>query len=390
VFEVAAGASAADIQSAIDRAVKLGGNRPVVHLPRGTYPIDRPLVIPAAADVQLIGDGAGETATVLRWTGPTDGVMLRLAGPSRATVRDMNLYVGRGTAVRLEDCDQPGGRIFADQLSVNGTSGSEKGIGVRVDGVEQSDVLFRCLQGGGCSVWVQVIGGPNRRAGKDAPGQVSLLTGATSTSDRQYLVEKGGRLVVRAVYHEVSGQQPQAMSLNDCGAISIDATRFSFRTSATTPLFLLDGFQGDFTLLTSLLLPVGSSATARIETAGDGSRCNLLAMDNLFWVNESDVTADRVLRNRARPAAQAALLLCNMNSGKYLPGGFATLANLGQADDQFILKMTSLLRQCRVWAPQGGVPADRTDARLHRLILSSGTGGCCLDLRAGHQVPTGP
>ena len=384
VLEVAAGATAADIQSAIDRAVKLSGSRPVVHLPRGTYQIDRPLVIPAAADVQLIGDGAGETATVLRWTGPTDGVMLRLAGPSRATVRDMNLRIGQGTAVRLEDCDQPGGRICADQLNVNGASESQKGVGVRVDGVEQSDVLFRCLQGGGCSVWVQVIGGPNRRAGRDSPGQVSVLTGATSTSDRQYLVEEGGRLVVRAVYHEVSGQQPQAMSLSDRGAVSIDATRFSFRTSPTTPLFLLDKFQGDFTLLTSLLLPVDTSATGRIETAGDGSRCNVLAMDNLFWVNEPDVRAEKVLRNQARPAAQAALLLCNMNSGQHLPGGFATLANLGQADDQFILKMTSLLRQCRVWAPQDAVPADRTDVRLHRLILSSGTGGCCLDLRAGH------
>jgi len=79
-----------------------------------------------------------------------------------------------------------------------------------------------------------------------------------------------------------------------------------------------------------------------------------------------------------------------MNSGQHLPGGFATLANLGQADDQFILKMTSLLRQCRVWAPQDSLAAGRTDVRLHRLILSSGTDGCCLDLRVGQQAPTGP
>jgi hypothetical protein len=390
VFEVATGASAADIQLAIDRAARLSGNRPVVHLPKGAYPIDRSLVIPAAADVQLIGDGAAETATVLRWSGPPDGVMLKLEGPSHATLRDINLHIGRGTVVRLEDCDQVGGRIFADQLSVNGISTSQKGIGVRVDGVEQSDVLFRCLQGGGCGVWVQVVGGPNRRAGKVTPGQVSVLTGATSTSDRQYLVEKGGRMVVRAVYHEVSGEQPQAMSLADCGAVSIDATRFSFRTSATMPLFSLDAFRGDFTLLTSLLLPVGSSATARIETTGDGSQCNVLAMNDLFWVNQPGVAAGKLLRNQSRPMASAALLLCNMNSGKYLPGGFATLANLGQADDQFILKMTSLLRQCRVWVPEDRAPAERTDVRLRRLILSSGTGGCCLDLRAQQPVSAGP
>jgi hypothetical protein len=382
VFEVTAGASAADIQAAIDRAVKLQGQRPVIHLPKGTYKIDRTLVVPGGVDVQMIGDGAAETATILQWTGPAGGVLLKLEGPSRATVRDMSLGAGPAAGIRVENCDQPGGRIFADQLNVSGASASQKGVGVRVGGLEHGDVLLRCLQGGACSAWVQVMGGPLRQAGKETPGQVSVLTGATSTSDRQYLVEKGGRLVVRAVYHEVSGEQPQAMSLSDSGAISIDATRFSFRTSPTTPLFQLSGFRGDFTLLTCLLLPVDTPAPARIEIAGDGSQCNVLAMNNLFWINEPGVTAEKVLRNLANPAARAALLLCNMNSGKHLPNGFGTLADLGQADDAFILRMTSLLRQCRVWLPQGRLPADRTDVRLHRLIISSGTGGCCLDLQA--------
>jgi len=380
MFEVAAGAPAAAIQAAIDEAVKLNGQRPVVHLPKGTYRIDRSLVVPGGTDVQLIGDGAAETATVLQWTGPDAGVMLKLESPSRATIRDLSLSAGPATDIRVEKCDQPGGRIFADQVNANGASAAQKGIGVRINGVEQSDVLLRCFQGGGCSVWVQATGGPDRQAGKETPGQVSVLTGATGTSDRQYLVEKGGRLVVRGIYHEVSGNEPQAISLADSGAISIDATRFSFKTSPTVPLFLLNGFQGDFTLLTSFLLPVDTAATGRIETTGDGSKCNALIMDCMYWVNEPDVTAAKVLRNQANPPAHAALLLCNMNSGRYLKGGFGTLENAGQADDEFILRMLSLLRQGRVWTPQDDLPAGRTDLRLHRLILSSGAGGVGLEL----------
>jgi len=387
VLEVAAGAPATAIQAAIDRAVGLKGQRPVVHLPMSTYAIDRTLVVPAGADVQLIGDGGAETATVLRWTGPAGGLMLKLEGPSRATLRDMALYAAQASAVRVENCDQPGGRIFADQFNTTGASAAHKGVGVWVNGVDHSDVLLRCLQGGGCSVWVQATGGPDRQAGKETPGQLAVLTGATGTSDRQYRVEKGARAVVRGIYHEVSGDEPQAVSLGGSGVLSIDATRFSFRTSPTVPLFLLDGFRGEFTLLTCLLLPVGTSATARLETAGDGSRCSALVMNDLFWVNEADVTSDKVLRNRAEPPAHAALARCNMNSGKFLRGGFGTLEDRGEADDEFLLKMLAPLRRSRVWAPQDDAPAGRTDLRLHRVIVSSGTGGVGFDLQAGDKPP---
>jgi hypothetical protein len=294
----------------------------------------------------------------------------------------MNLTAAQSTAVRVDGCDQPGGRIFADQVNVTGPSPSKGGVGVRISGVEQSDVLLRCLQGGGCSTWVQVLGGPNRQAGAKTPGQVAVLTGATSTSGRQYAVQQGGRLVVRAVYHEVSGEEPQAIGLSDAGTLSIDATRFSYKTSPNSPLFSLSGFRGELTLASCLLLPVDTPAPARLEITGDGSRCSALVLGDLFWVNQTGVTADKVLRNQADPPARAALMLCNMNSGKNLPGGFATLADAGPADEPFILKMLAPLRECRVWVPSAASPPGKTDLRLHRLVLSSSNGGCCLDLQS--------
>ena len=49
VIEVAAGADAAAIQAAIDQAVALKGKRPVVHLPKGNYTVNKTLVKPHVA-----------------------------------------------------------------------------------------------------------------------------------------------------------------------------------------------------------------------------------------------------------------------------------------------------------------------------------------------------
>jgi hypothetical protein len=382
VFEVAAGADAAAIQAAIDKAVPLKGKRPIVHLPVGTYKIGQTLVILAGADVQLVGDGGAETATVLQWTGKAGGPVLKLEGPSRATVRDLSVSAGAAGGILVEGCDQPGGRIFADQLNVTGGGGKSK-AGLLVNGVEQADVLLRCLQGGSNSEkWVKVVGGPNQKAGKPAPGQTAIYAGATGSTDAQYAIADGGRLVVRSVYHEMSGAAPQGILLNDSGMLSVDATRFSYKTSADVPLVAVDGFRGDFTLLTGLLLPVDSKHTARIEIKGDGSRSNVLVMDNTFWVNELGVTADKVFRNEARPPARAAMLNCNMNSGTKgaTKNGFDYLEDRGQADDEFLLRMLRPLRESRIWLP-GPTPEGVTDVRFYRVICSSGKDAVGVEFR---------
>ena len=49
-------------------------------------------------------------------------------------------------------------------------------VATDIMGVEQSDVLLRCAQGGTfADKWISVLGGPLRRAGKPAPGQVSVF-----------------------------------------------------------------------------------------------------------------------------------------------------------------------------------------------------------------------
>jgi hypothetical protein len=382
VFNVPLAAEAKTIQAAIDEAAKLKGQRPVIHFPKGIIKINQTLTVPAGVDLQLIGDGASENSSVLQWTGPAGGVLLQLEGPSVAVVRDLAIDTGTGTGLRLTNCDQPGGKIFADQLNIPGRNPDNSPYGLLVNGVEESDVQLWCLQGATfCKAWMKVVGGKKLAAGKPAPGQITVLCGATGSADAQYAVEQGGKLVVRGVYHEMSGDAPQGILLNDRGNLSVDATRFSYKTSPTTPLVKAENFKGQFALLTELLLPVDSTHTARVEISGDGTDSNLLILGNLFWVNETEVTADKVFKNAANPPAKAALLLCNMN-GNVIKGGFGRLDNRGNDTPEFIRAMLKPVRESRIWPPQANKPG-LTNVQIHRIMVTAGKDGVDVELTAG-------
>lgn len=261
VFEVAAGSDAVAIQQAINEAAKHKGQRPVIHLPMGRYQISETLVVPEGCDLQLVGDGGGEIATRLEWIGPRNGLALRVEGPSRVTLRDFYIHAPNARGLLIENADQPEGRIFADQLIAigPGTAEYDHAAALRVNGLRQTDVLMRALQGSGNDgIWAEVVGEPNS---ENAKNQVSVFTGATGSSRGQYSVRNGGQLVVRGVYHERSSDSLTGLHLTDIGTLSIDATRFSYATSAASPTVLADNFRGLLTLATCLLMPVETQET---------------------------------------------------------------------------------------------------------------------------------
>ncbi len=394
IFEVPAGADADAVQRVINEAAELAGQRPVVHLPMGEYPIASTLVIPAGCDLQLVGDSAGETGTRLNWSGPADGVVLRVAGPSHATLRDFYLHAAAARALVVEDCDQPCGRIFADQLNANGPASAADPVtaAIRVNGLDHTDVLFRALQGSGnAGHWVEVLGGPEADR---ATNQVSVFTGATGSAAGQYEVRHGGRLVVRGVYHERSSDSLNGLRLTDRGTLSIDATRFSYATSPSAPTIAADNFRGLFTLATCILLPVETQETCRFELRGDGSQASVLALNDQFWI-ERKTSSDDIWRNLARPPAHGGLVGCNINTGKKeaAPKGFAFLANVGEhpdparsasgagplenrgtVDDATLLRHLAPLRAARVWSPDAPLATNVTDLRIHRVMASGGHG----------------
>jgi hypothetical protein len=79
--------------------------------------------------------------------------------PSHATLRDFYIHAGAAQALVVENCNQEGGRIFADQLNVNGPNahGSTNAAAFRLTGLDRTDVLLRSLQGSGNGGrWVEV------------------------------------------------------------------------------------------------------------------------------------------------------------------------------------------------------------------------------------------
>src|SRR5262249_14722070 len=119
VIDIAAPTNATGLQAAINTAATMVGQKPVVHLPLGTCLIDQTVTIPSGCDVQLVGDGA---KTALRWSGVGTRPLLQLNGPVRATLRDFIIFgtsnTNQADAIVVENCDQPGARIYFDQVNV--------------------------------------------------------------------------------------------------------------------------------------------------------------------------------------------------------------------------------------------------------------------------------
>jgi hypothetical protein len=106
VFEVPAGASAAQIQTVINQSLTSGDSQPIVHFGQGSWTLNQSLSIPKNASVQLVGDGYG---SVVNWGG-SSGSMLSIAAPAKVTIRDMQ-WLGSANAIAISGADASGGRI---------------------------------------------------------------------------------------------------------------------------------------------------------------------------------------------------------------------------------------------------------------------------------------
>ncbi|MHB9133696.1 MAG: glycosyl hydrolase family 28-related protein [Armatimonadota bacterium] len=206
ILEVPAGANAAVIQGAIDQAVAMKGKHPVVHLPKGNYTIEKTLVIPAGCDLLLIGDGP-ENATQLGNAGNVNP-LIRVKGPTRATLRSFVVNAGNNNVgILVENADQPGARIYGEQLN---SSGYEYGF--VADGLKNAAVELRDQGHNG----MQVVG-----AGPGTKPWTALFAGASSRHSfskagiHLYDVQNDGRLFVRDIWYE--GEAVSLMNLTGSG-----------------------------------------------------------------------------------------------------------------------------------------------------------------------------
>ena len=119
IFEVTPGATAAQIQAMINAAAASGTFVPVVHIEPGNYSINTTLVVPAGYAMQIMGDGGYSQLT---WTGAGTGPVMRLQGPSKATLSNFSVSGNNqsGNGIEVEDVDQPKSSVFMEEAYAGG------------------------------------------------------------------------------------------------------------------------------------------------------------------------------------------------------------------------------------------------------------------------------
>jgi hypothetical protein len=351
VIEMRAGSHAEAIQKAIDTVTKQQGQRPVVHLPAGTYAIDRTLVIPAGSDVQLVGDGV---ATILQWTGEENGCVLRTPGPARATLRDLTIN-GNKAAMGLvaENCDQVGARILMDQVNVGG--GRE--VGLLIDRLQHADVSILNFNHSDQVLGVKVVGAAATATNDSSSGRAVVFCGSSSNNELSYEVVNGGRLLVRDTWYE-TGQFPRFLRAEGAGEFTLHGANVATVYREHVPMIEVNDFHGKLSFLNTIF---GTKNTqVNIHGDGQGTKAVFIALGNRsdFLANES-------------PNARVALI----DSFRYWLGGRALpVADRGTADDAFLREMLAQTRreQFRSLDP---VAPDATDLRMYRVSVGNTRSG---------------
>ena len=269
VFEVAAGADAATIQSAITAAAAQSGNRPVVHLAAGSYGIARTIAIPANTDIQLVGDGRDRTR--LGWAGQGTGPVLKINGPTKATLRDIGVNGNmKADGIVADNLDQVGSRVFAHigELSYGLMSN------LSVSGLDHTRIELQDSSHGyqtvGGSIGVKVVGGPRAAAGDPQAGGVIFFSGASAGEMMPYDVSNGGNLLVRDTWYESS---PSSAYLRVAGRGNVTFEGLSVglgnRSGATPPTFDIRNLDGKISF-------INLSNPGKVVVSGDGSKAQVL------------------------------------------------------------------------------------------------------------------
>ena len=386
IIEVAAGASAATIQAAIDSAVaEYNGLHPVVHLPPGNYSINQTIVFPANSDVQLVGDGSTDSAglsvvsgTRFLWTGSGNGPIVELQSPSHATLRNISVNANGTSAlgIYVEDSDQVGSRVYMQQSKAVAATQYD----VWVNGVDQTDVELPFFQVGGgipgpvTAVGIYASGGILGAAGTPGPAQVDLFGGNSGSMQAAYQVANDASMLVEDCWYEDDdNNEPQFVDLTGSGNLTLQNDETSVTYNASVPAYNVSGFTGKFAMLGVLehgQLALQSNCTASTD---------VLALGNCYgpYMSSGDYFADN------STSAQYALV---GDSQPNASGDNSPTPNQGTADNNaFIL---SMLAQARtdVYTPVTPINYGVTDVRFYGVIASGGQDGMEIQ---GNTAPTG-
>ncbi|MFN4179916.1 MAG: glycosyl hydrolase family 28-related protein [Armatimonadota bacterium] len=352
VIEVKPNSKTSDIQSAINFAAETP-DETVIHFPAGVYNIDKPLVIPSRRVLRLVGDGG---RTILRWIGAEGGTVLRVMGPTHLAIHDLMIDGARkANGIVVENCNQKGARVIADQLNIAGAQET----GLLVETPKHVDVNLFNINHANCKLAIKVNG-----------GKLTIFSGASSNNELSYEVAGGGELLVRDIWYETNAH-PRFASFRDSGTFTMHAARVATPDKpADVPVVEVDNFRGKVTFIGTNFTCAPQSMRPKVLVKGDGKNTKLLLLGC-----GSDGDADSLV-NRS-PHATVSVL----DAFKMLPGGAWEPALLKgflmRLEPNFLREM---LLQTRQAMPQTISPVSTSinDLRFHRVLVFNTRNGVML------------
>jgi hypothetical protein len=354
VFEVPVNANAATIQSVINKANAQKGSRPVVHFPFGSYFITSTITLPAGTDIQLVGDGNGNVRpTWLKWSGTGAGPVLSIAGPTKATIRDLAVDGGNiAVGIQITNVDQKGARVFMQQAEVHNNQ-----TNLSVNGLDHTLVVAHSSGFSNGSVnSIEVIGGSLAQAGTPQEGRTIIYAGAESDNTISHQVTKGGNLLIRDMWYE-SGSSGQYLVLPGSGIFTAEGCHATSPQSMSVPQLLLNNFNGRAVITTTNL-------SNDVVVKGNGSKTSFLSIANL-----SDRSS--YLTNTTSPAGDVRSLNVRARSSS----GSSPLNNVGTtASNTYITTMFGPIRTVHADILTA-LPANITNLRLFKVWVTHGTKG---------------
>ena len=268
VFDVVSGSRAAQIQNVINTASSVSGLA-IVHFPRGYFNIDQTLVIPAASNIVMAGDGP-----MISFLDPTQGSSGSILNVLSPTFELTNIYLGQtsggatASGIQVQIPDRPENQVICDQCNIKGNLNA-----MLSDGMDQVDIESLSGQFGAAAPdqegpAVEVVGGPLHAAGGAAFGRVDLFD---SSSD-PYNVDDGGELMIQDGFHD-SGQKSIQFHLSGRGSITHQGGVIGSINSI--PSMVVDGFHGDVSV-------IGIGASVPLQITGASNSANVLMVGSVM------------------------------------------------------------------------------------------------------------
>jgi hypothetical protein len=345
VVDVEPNAAADALQRSIDRAAERMGTRPVVHIPFGTYLLNRTLTIPPG-DLQIVGDGYG---TVLQWAGSDTGPVIKIAGPTKTTLRELRVEGdGKADGIVVEGVDQARALVYLEAVQTwHGAATNLFLNRLRNAVTALTDFNHSDVRSG---VSVKVLG-----------SRMTMFSGSSSANALSYEVSEGADVVVRDTWYETDAPGG-FVSVHGLARFTMQNSRAATGADSLMPAFRVEDLDGRVAMLSNHI-------DDRIAITGNGVRGSLLGLGTIREYRESPYFEDTT-------APPATVLMANARQRTKVQGTFSPgtrpIRDGGKIDEAFVREMLAGARANVLPPPLVALPANVSDVRMFRVWAGGG------------------